>query len=498
MPTSVSTYNANDPYEQLIAQMVAIERQPQFALRAKQGEQKVFKGVLSDFDSTLSALDSALDALSDRFTNPFTARKATVPEGAGFAVAVTDEAPAGSHVLTVERLASTDTRVSKQLAAAGTDLRAFFDANGEQAFEVEVFSPTDDEPERRVSVAVTVDPAGGTDDAILDEVRTAINDAMSAAVRDGDLSAADVASASVVNETAATSRLSLRSGGTGYQSRLGFTDSADGLLGLLEVDGTTLANSSGTNGGPLADVGTGDADSALNAKFDLDGLTLYRSQNEVDDAVDGMTLTLSSVGEETAFSVDTDEKAVAGDVKDFIKKYNDVLGFIARKSKIDPEAGTRGDFAGDSSIRGLRFGMRTDLLQPVTDQPEGIGRLTDLGIEINDDGTLKLADEDALTAAARRDPDAVQNLFADEDDGLATRLAERLDAFLGTDGILSSRKKSVDARIDRLDDRIERWDTRLAKREDALRQQYARFQETIAVLQGQSASINSFFYGFGY
>ena len=492
---AVTAYNANDPYEQLIAQTIAIERQPQLQLKKQQGDQKVFKGVLSDFDSALSALNTALEGLMDAFTNPFAARKATVPEAAGFGVSVTDAAVPGSHSLTVERLATTDTRVSRRLDAAGTSLRAFFDGNGAQSFEVEVFSPTADEPERRVPIAVTVDPEGATDADILAEVRTAINDAMQAAVTDGTLGREDVASASLVRETSDTARLTLRSGGTGFDNRLTFTDSADGLLGLLELDSAALADPEGAGGGQITAVGTDDQSSALNARFTLDGLTLYRSSNEVSDAIDGLTLSLSSVGEATAFSVGSDNKAVTDSVEGFIKKYNAVLEFIERKTKIDPEAGTRGDFAGDTSIRSLRYGIRTDLVQTVAGQPDGLARLTDLGIEIEKNGTLKLADPDALQAAVERDPDAVQSLFTAEDGGLGTRLTERLDVFLGSDGIISQRKKSADARIKRFDSQIERWDTRLAKREDQLRLQYAHFQQTIALLQGQSDSINSFFYG---
>jgi flagellar hook-associated protein 2 len=613
--SSVAAYNANDPYEQLIAQMVAIERQPQFELKAERGDQEIFKGVLSDFDSTLSALHTALEELTDVFTNPFAARKANVPENAGYSVSVTDDVAAGSHTLAVDRLAATDTRVGRRLSADSTSLAGFFDTFGEQSFEIEVFSPTDDEPERRVAIAVSVDAAANDDDSVLETIRAAINEAMSAAVSDGTINAEDAAAASVVNETSDTSRLTLRSGGSGYESRLTFSDSADGLLNFLQLgrpalasttedvnqsafaagtggseieapltltaanntldltvngvaqsvqiaegvyataddlaaalgtalggdlavravdgalriattgtgsaaslqltggtaladlgfevmdaaatgsDAQTLSVSTDASGGQIIDVGTDDASSALNARFQLDGLTLYRSSNEVNDALDGVTLSLSDTGEASTFTVDSDTKAISGKVEGFIKKYNAVLNYIAKKSKIDPDAGTRGDFAGDSTIRGLRFGMRTDLLQTVEGQPEGLGRLADLGIELNDDGTLKLADEDALRRAVERDSDAVQNLFAAEEGGLAMRLTERLDMFLGTDGIIKNREKSADTRIKRLDARIERWDVRLEKREEQLRLQYARFQETIAVLQGQSAALNQFFYG---
>ncbi len=608
---SVAAFNANDPYELLIAQIISIERQPQNTLRQRRSDQTVFKAVLNDFDSALSALNSSLDALTDAFANPFAARAATVPEGAGFGVAVTDLAAPGSHTLEVERLASADARLSQQFTREGTSLDDFFDANGAQTFTIEVASPTEDEPERRVGIEVTVDPPNGTDEEILDEIETAIDEAMDAAVDDGTIQRGEVANASVVNETSETARLSLRSGTTGFQNRLDFTDSEGGLLSFLQVnsdglvgepvttttpataasftgdridepvsvglfggdldievngtaytldlgqgsytaddlatalgdeiggdvtvevvdgalqittaatgqaaslqvtggslvdafgfevqdqpvtgtDATTETQTEGT-GGQVVAIGTSETDSALNARFQLDGLTLYRPTNEVDDALDGVTFSLDTTGEATAFSIGSDGESVTGSVKKFIKDYNAVLGFIERKSAIDAEAGTRGDFAGDSSIRSLRFGMRNDAAQSVESALIGAPEaLADLGIEINNDGTLKLADQDALTAAAAANPDAVQGFFSG-DEGLGTRLQSRLDTFLGTDGILKARTDSIDERLRRLDGQIERWDERLDQRAGTLRAQYASLQETIALVQGQQQSIFSFF-----
>lgn len=609
---SVPSYNANDPYELLIAQIIQIERQPQTLLQGQRSKQTVFKAVLSDFDSTLSALNASLDRFTDLLANPFGARAATVPEGAGFGISVSDLAAPGSHTLEVERLASADTRLSQQFADDGTTLASFFDTNGPQTFTVEVASPTDEDPDARVGIEVTVDPSGSTDAEILDEISTVIDEAMSAAADEGTIQRGDMASASVVNETSDTARLSLRSGDSGFAGRLSFTDSDNGLLGLLQInstglvgdpvttttpataasftgdaidapvsigpsggdlelevngvattvsfgsgsytaediattlsdelgadvsveivdgalqfttaatgsaaslqitggslasdfglevmaapvtgtDATTTTETEGT-GGQVTAVGTSETDSALNSRFVLDGLTLYRSSNEVADAIEGLTVSLQSVGEQTAFSVGSDGESIVSEVEGFIKEYNAILDFIERKSAVDPEAGTRGDFAGDATIAGLRFGMRNDSLLTVDSQTAGAPTaLADLGIEINNDGTLKLADKDKLVAAAAADADAVQSFFSAED-GLATRLQARLDTFLGTDGILDSRTDAIDARLDRLDTQIERWDERLDQRSGQLRAQYASLQETIAMLQGQQQSVLSFLY----
>ncbi|NNF59056.1 MAG: flagellar filament capping protein FliD [Rhodothermaceae bacterium] len=608
---NVSAFNANDPYELLIAQIIQIERQPQFALQGKRSEQTIFKAVLSDFDSTLSALDASLGRLTDVLANPFGALTANVPEGAGFGVVASDSAAPGPHTLQVERLATADSRLSQQFAQDGSTLRSFFDTNGAQTFTVEVASPTEEDPDARVGIEVTVDPSGDTDAEILDEISTAIDEAMDVAADEGTIQRGDMVSASIVNETSDTARLSLRSGDTGFGNRLSFTDSASGLLGLLQVnsDGivgdpvitttpataasftgdaidapvsvgllggdleievngvattvsfgsgsytaediaTTLSDELGADvdvevvdgalqfttaatgssaslqitGGSLADdfgldimaspvngtdettstqtegtggqvtaIGTSETDSALNSRFQLDGLTLYRSTNEITDAVEGITLSLNATGDLTTFNVGSDGESIVKEVEGFIKNYNDVLSFIKQRSNVDPEAGTRGNFAGDATIAGLRFGMRNDSLIAVDSQVAGAPTvLADLGIELNDDGTLKLADKDKLVAAAQADADGVQSFFS-ADDGLATRLQARLDTFLDTGGILDSRTDAIEARIDRFDTQIERWDDRLALREDQLRTQYAYLQEAIATFQSQQSSLVSFY-----
>lgn len=488
---TISALQADSPYENLISQILVIERQPQLKMKTERGEQERLKAVMSDFDSTLSALHTSLNTFTEATSNPFDARKAQTASDAPYSVTATDAASFGSHSLQVERLATADARLSKQFASTGTTLRDFFDTNGSQTFSIEVAHPTDEDPDNRVAVSVTVDPAGTDDAAILQEITDAISDAMNDAVAADTITRSEKASLALVSETSSTRRLSLRSGQTGYSGRLSFTDSANGLLAALELNASGLA--AGTSGGQVQAVGTSETDSDLNSKFTLDGMTIYRATNQVDDVLDGLTITLKEAGEPASdFSVVTDTKSIQGDLQSFIDKYNAVLDFVAKKGKIDGESGKRGDFAGDVSFSSLRFGMRNDVVQSVSGLPDGaVTSLWELGITIENDGKLKLSDTEALNAAVERDPDAVQQLLAGTD-GVATRLQDRLDQFLGFDGILKNREDVIGDRIKRLDKRISTWDTRLAAREEQLRNEFAKFQEAIAMLQGQQQTLNSF------
>ncbi|GAB5518507.1 MAG: flagellar filament capping protein FliD [Rhodothermales bacterium] len=485
-----SSLRANDPYEQLISQIIRLESQPKFDIEAKKVSQQRMKSVLDGFDSTLSTLNTRLSSFTDQFNNPFQGRGITLPENSAFTASATDDASYGSHSVQVERLASTDTRLSQQFTDNGTSLRSFFDSNGSQTFDIGVFSPTDDDEDRRVNVSVTVDPTGSTDEEILQEISDAINTAMKDAYENEDIGDDNRASASLVNETTDTARLTLRSGDTGFENRLTFSDSANGLLSLLDVNNNDVAN--GTGGGQVTAIGTSETDSELNSVFKLDGLTMYRSSNQVSDALTGVTLNLREAGGDPVdFTVEPDSDGIVGEIEGFIEEYNSILDSIKSRTNVDGATQVRGLLAGDSTFTSLRFNMRNDIVRSVSgqtsDQPQA---LTDLGIEITEDGTLKLADKDELISAVEDNAEAVRSLFA-SDDGVAKRLEARLDVFLGTNGILDTRKDNIDENVRRLDNRIESYDFRLQQRTEQLRAQFAQLQEISAQVGGQSQYLSS-------
>ena len=506
MPNIAQIFNSGSTYEQLIRQVIAAESQPRLKLRAEQTEQTVFKGVLSDFNSRVSALDTALGKLRDPFRSPFAARAATAPAEAGFTATASRDAAPGQHEVRVDRLARADTRLSKQVASGGTEVASLFvdpgdpgspgglfgnppprpatpDRMGERTFTVRVAQPTGDPVALEVRYTP---PEGATDDAVLAGLAGAVNGAAQAARADGRLAEGTGVAASVVRETSGTARLSLRGTATGYGQRLGFED-PDGVLAALQVDRTAVR--SGTGGGAVYAIGTGPADSELSAAFTLDGLALYRDSNTVSDALSGVTLTLSKVtSEASALAVGADVAGMRAEVEAFVEAYNGLNQFLTSKTRVDADAGTRGAFAGDAAVTGLRLGLRADLARA-----SGGLSFADLGITTARDGTLAIGDAAALDEALARSPEAVGALFS-ADGGVADRLRDRIGGLLGSAGVIAQRKQTADARIGRLDGQIARWDTRLERRETLLRDQFARLQEVATRAQAQQNSIATLFF----
>ncbi|WP_412061197.1 flagellar filament capping protein FliD [Rubrivirga sp. IMCC45206] len=502
--TNVSTIaNSGSVYEQLISQVIAVESQPRLKLRSQQSDQTVYKAILSDFSSKVSALDGVLDRLTDPLQTPFAGKAATVGSGGGFTATAADGASVGRHDVEVRSLARADARLSKRFDDNGATLVGLFTdpgdpgdiftpatpaSVGERSFTIQVAQPDGADP---VDLAVAYTPAeGATDEEILTGLAAAISSAATQAEADGLLAEGTGVSAAVVSETDGTSRLSLRGEATGYTNRLAFSD-PDGILAALEVDRTEVR--SGTGGGAVYAVGTSHEDSALSASLTIDGLDVYRDSNTIDDALAGVTLSLTGVSSDgpASLEIGADSKGIRTDVEAFVKAYNGLSSFIRTKTAVDPEAGTRGVFASDATVRGLRSGLRTDLARAVTDDGP-IRSLADLGISTARDGTLTI-DTAALTAAIEASPDAVGALFTG-DDGLAARFSARTEGLTGAAGTLAQRRTSADRRIASLDAQIERFDARISRREDSLRAQFARLQEVSMQAQNQQASLLSLFY----
>lgn len=481
-----SLYNAGSLYEQLIGQVMQIESQPRLKLSAAKSDETIYKAVLSDFDSRVSALHSRLEGMADPFRSPFAAMTATAGEGGGFSAAATDEATAGEHRVRVLRLAAADTRLSRQYTSAATDLSSSLGASA-RTLTVGIAQSDGSVVDLDVSFAP---PEGATNADVLAGISAAINSAVEAAEDDGTLEEGTGARATLIRESGTHARLSLRSDATGYGNKLSISGDPD-LLAALEIGNESVR--SGTGGGAVYEVGADAASSALSASFELDGLAIYRDSNTVSDALDGVTFTLTAPGDESRLTVAPNAGSMRKEIDAFVKDYNALITFLNQKSAVDPDSGNRGAFAGDAGVNALRFGLRTD----ATGTMEGaLSGLAALGIETERDGKLKITDESKLTDALASSPGAVAAVF-DGEDGIASRMSTRLDSLLGSDGVIASRQKATEQRINRIGDQIERWDSRLAARESSLRDQFNLLQEVLAQVQSQQNSL-AYYSGVGY
>lgn len=151
---------------------------------------------------------------------------------------------------------------------------------------------------------------------------------------------------------------------------------------------------------------------ARDARFEVDGIALTSSTNELRDVIQGATVNLlkASADEEITLSVSNDPEAVVKTVKGLVTAYNNAVSFVNTNSKFDSETFQTGILFGDSVASQFTGSITGSLFSQVANLPGQFRNLTQVGFQLSSTGELTL-DESALKTALATDPEAVADLF---------------------------------------------------------------------------------------
>ncbi|MFC1513620.1 flagellar filament capping protein FliD [candidate division KSB1 bacterium] len=477
MATISSISSGLSSVEQLVQQFMEKEKQPVYDLQSSRSALSSRLNIYTDVKSTLTKLRD----LSKNFTrvgtlNSLIKRTATSSNENFLKVTAAGNASIGTHALRINRLASADTGISKQLTNDGLDLAG--KTEGLQEFTIAVGSGD------AVTISVTVD-AADTNETVMQKVRDAINEA------DVDVNA------SIVHDTANTSRLIIKSSETGSDKGITLveTGGAEILQELNYIDkhGARIL-SSGTDGGFVVD---NIAD--LDAEIEFDGITIYKSQNEITDILEGVTFNLVRAQEpddiDLSFTINKDTSNAKTEIEAFIEQYNSVIKYLNEKTRVDPVNKFRGDLAGDVVFGGLKYSIRSIMSTGVTGIPDtDLQFLYQIGISIARDGTLSIKDSDKFDEKLDADFEGVTGLFSSEN-GYGAALTELLDNFVNSGGAVDRSKKSINNRISSIDLRIKNYEARLLIKAESLRRKFTDLQRTLSLLNSQQTTVQNYLSG---
>ena len=514
MAFDISTiFDSRNSINYLVDQYIKLESRPRDRLIARKNSLNNRRQSLTDLDSKLSTLNTHAERMTDEITDYFALKKATSSDEELVLSSASSTASTGTHSLTVERLASADTRVSSQFTDTDS---SFTGITSDQTFTVTVGSYyTDgnsdsatygDSIYQRVDIDVTVEASvfTQTDNDVLADIADAITDAMGEALTttvdydgDGDddeyiLNNIDIVNADVVEEEDGVSRLILRSASSGFSYRMDFTDSSDGLLTTLDIN--SGSESSGTAGGYITSVGSSVNDSELNSKFELNGLTFYRDLNNVTDALTGVNLTiLNSFSNTETVTVGADVEGVQQEVQNFLDAFNESINYLKNNAQMDPTTKQRGILADDTLYRQLSSDLRYKLATIVSDVSSATyDRLYDLGIEPDSYGNYSIVDASDFTLALEANSENVAEIFNAETDGIATLVNGLIETFVSVGGTIDSSQETIDDSVIQLNERIRHWDEILENRRIQLKDEFSRVQTLMSQLSQQQSFLNNF------
>ena len=468
--SSMSSIFGTSSIDYIVAQYMAIERQPITALEDQQSLLSSRLWMYAELQSRLYDLRNAAHDLSSTLSSStFNLRTATSSDTDILTAVASSGSAMGTYSILVTQLAKNDTVLSDVFTDSnGTILSS--EGAGAKSFTISV---------NGVDTTVNVTLSSGEDDeTVLNNVAQAIND-----------SGADV-TASVIHVSSTTSRLEIKSDETGSTYTIGLADVSGTLLSTLGLDESVAATD--TQGGSIYTD-----KSLLNAELDLDGISITRDSNSISDVIDGVTINLVGYQNQTdipvTLTISSDVDGIQAEIEDFITKYNDAIDYLNENMAVDPDNSVRGMLAGNFTFTNLRSNLRSIVSGFVSTVQAGNPELlSQVGITIDEDGRLSLSDEEEFANAIEEDPSQVGDLF-NTSGGIAVQLDTLLYDYVKTGGFIDDIEESVNNQVDFIDTRIGRMEDRLAIREDELRRELYDLQSMLASLTSQQSYMQQFY-----
>lgn len=236
---------------------------------------------------------------------------------------------------------------------------------------------------------------------------------------------------------------------------------------------------------------------AHDAKVKLDGFEIEAPENKITDLIPGVTIDLKKAkpGEEFTIKISEDVQAVGAKVSDLVTKINGVLSFIKQQNTMDEKTDTSRTLGGDIMLQSLESRIHSAVFKDVlTDK--GYLRAGDLGLSFNRNGALEF-DDKKFAAKITEDYNTVTQILTGtftEEGGKTEGFMDNLSAMVGTalrvpDGLVQSRKKTLQSNIEQIDRRITQKQKYIEEKEKNLKDKFARLEGTISRIRSQGAGV---------
>lgn len=452
--------------QNIVDQLMKVEQAPLDKLVEAQKTNQTQISAWGKLKGELSAVQEAARKLYSVTSWNATTIKSTNEDAVK--VSSTGGAPKGAFTVTVDQLAQSQSASTGKFSGAdavmgGGQLVIQLGTRDEAGFNADGQRP-----------AVTIDIQAG---ATLADVRTAINN-----------SGAGI-SATLVND-GGQSRLMIRSSQTGAEHA--FSIAVQGAENGGATGLGALAFTPG-GGGSMTEM-----QKAQDAKFKIDGLEVTSASNTVTGALDGVNLELRKVSAEpVGVDVGADNEGMRAAFDAFVTAYNTLNASLTSLTKYDQATDTAGMFQGNFLVVQLQSKLRSTLSTMFEPKAGTTGptltRLSDAGLEVQRDGSLKI--NDGKFQAALDNPKAFRELIGGSDttnangNGIARRIATMLGDMMSSDGSVSGAISTLERRNQDNQKRQDDINSRLESTRARLVKLYSQLDANLQSMSGMSTSL---------
>jgi flagellar hook-associated protein 2 len=209
---------------------------------------------------------------------------------------------------------------------------------------------------------------------------------------------------------------------------------------------------------------------ATNSHIIVDGLDIYRQNNDVTGVIPGVTFKLKAASQtNTTVTFSQDSTTSAASLQSFVDAYNEVNAILAANLQVSPGTVNPGEALSGTTVLSIQRSLSRMFSTEVLTTGK-VRTMFDLGVRLVKDGTVAL-DKTALTAALAADPTAVNAIFSTANTGMGAAISatvrKQTNATNGTLIVrqlsLKKTSKSLDLSAERIQRHVDHTRTRLVK-----------------------------------
>ncbi|MDN0082646.1 flagellar filament capping protein FliD [Crenobacter sp. SG2305] len=443
----------------LVSQMMSTYQGPINAVKSQISKLNSQISSLGTFQSSLDSLKSAMQAMT---STSFLQATTTSSSDTSVVAATSDgTTPAGQYQINVSQLAAPQTTTLSGLNV--TDPTAAISGLNRV---VTILSANGSTPAKQIDLSANTNG-------------TSLND-LAAAINKAGLGVSALVSPVLNGAGQATSyNLVLMGQQTGSQA------------GAFTVD-SDLSTALNTNAGASVSSST---QAATNALYTINGVQQQSQSNTVTNGMQGLTLTLNKLGT-SAVNVQMDTSQITTTVQNFVNAYNKVVTTIGTM-----KSGTWGP---DSMLTSVQSGLLSQITAPynangsptiLDSSPLAAIGITQGSTLTNNAGQL-VFDSTKFVQAIQTNPSSVVNMLKNGPGANLVNYITGLETS-GTntngnyDGLLVSRKNSLNRQIGDLTSQQSALQEGLDNRQTALTAQYSALNASIATMQASLNSVRS-------
>ncbi len=279
---------------------------------------------------------------------------------------------------------------------------------------------------------------------------------------------------------------------------------AEGSAGAFTL---TTGYGSGTASPGLNFTGTNvGTQAASDAQVKIDGITYTRNTNVLKDVVPGVTINLKAPTTSSAqVNLTRENTAVKDKLTALVTSYNDAMTMLNvvtdPKSTMDTYGAT---LVGDSTVRMIKQQLRGMFAGTSSTPGTGVGSLWQMGISVDQAGTLAV-DSTKLDKALNSNFDDVVKTFSGNQNnlsiystapaGVAGDAVKKLTDLLGPTGVVARQSQNATTQNTKYQDDLAKLQTRMDGLLKRYQKQFAAMDSLVGSVNSQKTSLKSSFDG---